>query len=290
MKEKRSLEISHFLDHKEFAKAYWNEDFHPLEITVKYHGHIIQLRSKICDFLKIYQSDIRKLTRSNPKACKYIMQGYFTEEIFGDIMNERQFPVFDLLMDEIELITRIIEFYEPFDINNFTTRNFAREYIRHTTEIMHILDDTIKDMYVGEMKGLFAKNIDPAKSKEVFRISNYFIHYINWDNTFHDFCEMTFDVMPKSYRLVENYLTDHLKISIKAYMAFITQANILRRQFEKLQPGKISILSYFEWEDHIMEFLLKKFQSIFGAKKARQYVESLNQVLLIHMRDSSLTC
>ena len=288
-KGKKHLEITPFIQHKAFAKTYWNEDYHPLELTIRYDKQSIQIRSKISDFLKLYHNDIRKATRDDPKSTKYILQGYFSEKKFMEIMNGRQFPVFDLLMDEIDLITRIIRYYEPFDPANFTAQNFTAEYARHTTEICHILDDSIKDMYITEMTGLFAKNIDPSKSKEVFRISNYFIHYINWDNTFHCFCDMTFEVMPRSFRIVENYLSDRLRTAIKAYMAYMTQVNIIRRHFEKIHPGTISTLSFFEWKDYIQDYLMRNFEKIFGAKKAKQYIESLDQVLTNQLKNSLLT-
>lgn len=284
----KALDIKHFINTQEFAKAYWNEDFHPLDVHISYKGESIQIRSKMRDFLRFYHSDIKKIMRDNPKASRYLMMGYFTDEIFDELYKERIFPLYDLLVDEIDMIRKIIEFNEPFDIHHFTARNFTREYVKHTTEISHILDDAIKDQYMNEIKSIFAKSVEPDKSKDVFKISNYFIHFIDWDNTFADFYEMTYEVMPKALRQLENYFSEELRIKIRGYMAFSTQVKILKRQFEKAEPGKISLLSYFEWEAFMKKFITEKFVKIFGKQKTKTYVESLHMLIENHMKDSSL--
>ncbi len=281
-------DIKHFLNPQETTPSYQNGGFHPVDISIKYMGETIQIRSRLREYLNYYQSDIIKFSRDNLKQAKFIMLGYFPQELFEYVMDERLFPIYDLLVDEAKLIQDIIEFNKPFDIDHFTARNFAREYAKHTTEIPHLLDDRLKELYLSEVKGLFAKNIDPQKSKEVFRVSNYFVHYINWDNSFAHFYETTYEVMPKGLKLIENYFTESLKTTIKAYMAFSTQVKIIRRQFEKLEPGKIAVLSYFEWNRHIRDFVLRKFIKIFGSKVAKEYVDSLHEVLHHYMLDSSL--
>ncbi|MGC9471607.1 MAG: hypothetical protein ACP5D1_08685 [Bacteroidales bacterium] len=286
--KKEPAHISHFLNPQEATPAYGNGGFHPLDIRIAYRNEIIRIRSRICEYLRFYQSDVKKLSRENLQQVNYIMTGYFTTEFFDRIMKDRLFPIYDLLVDEARLIHNIIEFNEPFDIQHFTPRNFSREYAKHTTEISHLLDDRLKELYLAEVKGLFAKNVDPQKSKEVFRVCNYFVHYINWNNSFAGFYETTFEVMPKGLKLIENFFSEKLQTVIKAYMAFSTQVKIIRRRFEKMDPGKISILSYFEWEKDIREFLLKNFDKIFGSKVAEKYVNSLHEVLYHYMLDSSL--
>ena len=180
-----------------------------------------------------------------------------------------------------------MSFHQPFNPENFTARNFTREYADFTTEITYILDEVIKEKYRAELKGLFAKSIEPEKSRDVFQVSNYFVHYINWDNLFRDFYEMTYEVMPHDLKLVENYFSEELKILIKAYMAYHTQVKILRRTFQKKEPGRISVLSWFEWEEGIKEFLLNKFEKIFGKKRSQEYVDSLHKVLREHFINSA---
>jgi hypothetical protein len=277
--EKDNLKIEHYLNTAESGSPFLSDDFYPVEIKITYNDKIINIRSKIAEYCRLYRGDIKNLANNHQEVFKYALQGYYTEKFFADIYKKKLFPLFDLLMDEIQLIENVIFFNQPFDIKNFTAHNFGVEYIKHTTDITHILDDNIKELYLNEIKGLFVKSIDPKKSKEVFQISNYFLHFINWEKRFSNFYEMTYEVLPSEIRLLENYLSPEFKGLIKAFMAFQTQVNIIKRTFEKKTPGKISTLSYFEWESDIREFLIHKFEKIFGKTKTKEYIDGLNKVI-----------
>ena len=62
-------------------------------------------------------------------------------------------------------------------------------------------------------------------------------------------------------------------------MAYHTKVNILKRFFEKREKGKISTLSYLDWEVEIKSFLQKEFEDIFGEQKALEYIISLDIIL-----------
>ena len=283
-----TLKIEHYLNTSESASPYSADDFYPVEVKISYNDKTIHIRSKIADYCQLYRGDIKNLIDNHQEQLKHAMQGYYTEKFYDRILKKKLFPIYDLLMDEIQLIEKIISFNQPFDGKNFTAHNVGKEYIKHTTDIAHILDDNIKELYLNEIKGLFVKSIDPKKSKEVFQISNYFIHFINWEKRFSNFYEMTYEVLPSEIRLLENYLSPEFKCLIKAYMAFQTQVNIVKRTFEKKTPGKISTLSYFEWESDIRSFLTRKYEKIFGKTKAREYVDGLNKVILDYIHQSAL--
>lgn len=282
------LQIQHYLNKQENLMAYSENEFYPVEVRVTLNNKTINIRSKISEYSRMYRSDIRKITEHNHKVVRYILQGYYTEDFYKKVFKEKLFPLHDLFMDEIDLIARVLDFNKPFDLKNFSPNNFSKEYAKHTTEITYILNDCLKEQYLDEIKGLFVKSIDPKKSKEVFKISNYFIHFINWENRFCDFYEITYEVLPSELKLIENYFSDELKTLIKAYMAFHTQVNILKRTFEKKNPGRISTLSYFEWESHIKDFIVNKFEEIFGKNKILEYVKSLNRVLTNYISRSAL--
>jgi len=286
--EDYTLKIEHYLNTTESVSPYSDEDFYPVELKITYNDKTINLRSKIADYCQLYRGDIKSLTNNHQELLKYILQGYFTEEFYALIFKNKSFPVYDLLMDEEQLIHRIINFNQPFDIKNFTAHDFGIEYVKHTTDVTHVLDDNIKELYLNEIKGLFVKSIDPKKSKEVFQVSNYFIHFINWEKKFSSFYEITYEVLPSEIRLLENYFSSELKSLIKAYMAFQTLVNGIRRTFEKKTPGKISTLSYFEWESDIRDFLITKFEEIFGKTKTKEYVDGLNKVIADFINKSAL--
>ena len=78
---------------------------------------------------------------------------------------------------------------------------------------------------------------------------------------------------------MENYLDPSLLDSIKAYMAYHSKVNLVKRHMEKKEHGKISTLSYLDWITDIKELLGKEFIKIFGKKKAEIYLDSLDSIL-----------
>ncbi len=115
--------------------------------------------------------------------------------------------------------------------------------------------------------------------RKTFNIANFFIHYINWNYTFSNFYEITYEVIPSELKYVENYLDPTLLTSIKAYMAYHSKVNILKRYMEKQEHGRISTLSYLDWITDIKDFLIKEFNKLFGKKKAQEYVNNLDRIL-----------
>ena len=79
--------------------------------------------------------------------------------------------------------------------------------------------------------------------------------------------------------MIENYLSNELRTQIKAFMAYHSKVNVLKRFFEKREMGKISTLSFLDWQIDIREYVYKEFEQLFGEQKALQYVISLETLL-----------
>jgi hypothetical protein len=277
--EKRKVTVKHYLNKRAKAKNLGKDRYYPLYIQIIVNGKKAQIKSRINEHLKIYRSDIERITQNNQELYMLFMMGYMAEKQFEDIRKAKLFPLFHLLNDEVNVLKRIILFNRPFDNDDFTLTSFGEEYERHTTEITSILDQKLKDLYRDELKTIFLRSIDQDENKEIFRISNYLLHFINWDNSFSNFYESTFEIIPSEFRQIENLLSNELRTSIKAYMAYYSKVNILRRFFEKRELGKISTLSYLDWETDIKEFISNEFEKLFGEQKALQYVVSLDTIL-----------
>jgi hypothetical protein len=277
--ESRKITVKHYLNKRAKPRLLRKEKYYPLYIQIIVSGKKAQIKSKINEHLKIYRSDIERLTNQEEELNDLFLEGFFTESFLKTILKSRMFPLYHLLNDEVQVITRIIKFHKPFESNNFTLSNFSDQYRIHTTEITHILDSRIKERYSKELKSIFLKTIDEEENRETFRISNYFIHFINWSNTFNNFYEGTFEVMPSELKSIENLLSNDLRITIKAFMAYHTKVNILKRFFEKREKGKISTLSYLDWETDIKAFLHKEFEDLFGEQKSLEYIISLDNIL-----------
>jgi len=283
---KNKITVKHYLNKRAKPKIYLKGKYYPLYIQIIVNGKKAQIKSQINEHLKIYRIDIERITNNDKELNKIILLGYFTDKQIENIHENKQFPIYYLLNDEINVISKIISFKNPFQNKNFTLNNFSAEYKKHTIEITNIFDNSIKKQYRDELKNIFLKFIDHEEDKEVFKISNYFIHYINWNNLFVDFYESTYEILPSELKLIEHLINPELRIAIRAFMAYHSKVNILKRLFEKRDLGKISTLSYIDWETDIKNFILKEFTKIFGKKKAVQYVNSLDKMLIKNIKES----
>ncbi len=278
--ESRKITVKHYLNKRAKPKFLKKEEYYPLYIQIIVNGKKAQIKSKINENLKIYRSDIERYTRNDVELNRFLLAGYFSDKQLERIFEIKQFPIYHLLNDEVEVIKRIILFMRPFKNKSFSLSNFSSDYKKHTTEITKILDNEIKALYRNELKTLFLKSIDQEENRDVFNISNYLIHFINWDNSFNNFYESTYEIIPSELKKIETLLSNELRTSIKAFMAYYSKVNLLKRFFEKRELGRISILSYLDWETDIKDFIHKEFVTLFGEQKALQYVISLDNILV----------
>jgi hypothetical protein len=277
--ERKKITVKHYLNFRAKEKLFQKEKYFPLYIQIIVNGKKAQIKSRIHEFLKIYRSDIERITQNNADFYSLILDGYFSEKLIEIIDKRRLFPLAQLLQDEISVLKRIIGHLRPFDNNHFTLFNFGWEYQVHTTEITKIFDNHIKSFYQLELKDIFLKTIDQDENREIFKTANYFINYLNWNNTFSAIYEETSEIMQRQLKMVENLLSNELLISIKAYIAYLSKVNIVNRLFERRQEGRITTLSYLDWQTDIKQFVYKEFVPLFGEQKALEYQISLDNML-----------
>lgn len=275
----RKITVKHYLNKRAKPKFLVKEKYYPLYIQIIVNGKKAQIKSKINEHLKIYRSDVERITKNNQDMHALLMQGYVSDKFFEEIKKAKLFPLSHLLNDEVAVITRIISLHKPFTNAEFTLNNFSEDYTKYTEEITQKLDSKIKTMYLQELKSLFLKSIDQDENREIFKVSNYLIHYINWNNSFSNFYESTFEIIPSEFKMIENLLSNELRSAIKAFMAYHSKVNVLKRFFEKREMGKISTLSYLDWITDIRDFVYKEFEQLYGQQKALQYVVSIEEML-----------
>ncbi len=276
----RKITVKHYLNKRANAKLLVREKYFPLYIQIIVNGKKAQIKSKINEHLKIYRSDIERITKNNQEMNSLLMQGYVSEHFFEEIEKSRLFPLYQLLMDEVVVITKIISLQQPFTNKDFTLNNFSDDYSKYTEEITQKLDSKIKDLYLNELKGIFLKSINQDENKELFKVTNYFIHFINWQNTFSNFYDTSLEILPGEMNVIDSFLSNELRTQIKAFMAFHSKVNVLKRFFEKRELGKISTLSYLDWQTDIREYVYKEFEQLFGEQKTLQYIVSLEELLV----------
>lgn len=275
----RKITVKHYLNTRAKPKLLLKENYYPLYIQIIVNGKKAQIKSKINEHLKIYRSDVERITKNNQDKNELLMEGHFSEKLFDDIFKAKLFPLYHLLSDETAVITKIISFMQPFSNKDFSLNNFSDDYSKYTEEITSKLDAKIKELYRKELKNVFLKSIDQDESRDIFKTSNYLIHFINWDNSFSTFYESTFEILPSELKMIENYLSNELRTQIKAFMAYHSKVNVLKRFFEKREMGKISTLSFLDWQTDIREYVYKEFEQLFGEQRALQYVVSLESLL-----------
>jgi len=275
----KKITVKHYLNKRAKPKLYKKEEYYPLYIQLIVDAKKAQIKSRLSQYLEIYHSEIEQFTNKDSGLDKLLLSGFFTERLYDKIIEENLFPVSNLIEDEVNVITKIIELQKPFDNKQFTLNNFSGEYKKHVSEITEILDDTIKTSYRKNLNHLFLDAVDKDDKKKTFNIANFFIHYINWNFPFSNFYEITYEVIPSELKYIENRVNPSLLTSIKAYMAYHSKVNIVKRYMDKQEDGKISTLSYLDWTTDIKEFVILEFTKLFGKTKAIEYVSSLDRIL-----------
>ncbi len=275
----KKITVKHYLNKRAKPRFYLQEEYYPVYIQLIVDTKKAQIKSRIKQYLEHYQSELKPIHRDEVQLKKLILSGFFTDNLFERFLHDKIYPVSPLLNDEISVITKIIELQHPFDNEDFTLNDFSSDYEKHVTEITEILDSCIKESYRKNLNRIFLESIDKEEEKRIFTIVNFFIHYINWDNTLSNFYEITYEVVPSELKLVENYLDKDLLLSIKAYLAYHSKVNILKRYMDKQEQGKISTLSYLDWITYIKDFITREFTKLLGEKKAIEYVSCLDSIL-----------
>jgi hypothetical protein len=126
---------------------------------------------------------------------------------------------------------------------------------------------------------IFRESTKNEDNRRLFKLTNYFLHYLNWDRNFCDYYETTYEVLPSEIKFIENYLSDYLKLQIKAVMAFHSRNNFLRRYMDKTEKGQFPTMNYTDWKNKAREFLSKEFIGIFGRQKALEYIKIIDKIL-----------
>lgn len=274
----RKITVKHYLNKRAKAKLLGDEKYYPLYLQIIVSGHKAQLKSKVYEYFSSYLGYFEKLFPDKEKA-KLISQGYFSDHLFKKIGSEAIFPLTNIFEDETALISRIIKSILLYNTKTFTLYNFSSIYDHQIKDIHEILELAVKKNYLKELNEIFLKSTKSEDSRKLFKVSNYFIHYIKWENSFCDYYQMTYEVLPSEIKFLENYLSSDLKLEIKALLAFHSRSNYLRRYLDKTEKGQLPNINYIDWINSGKEFISREFINIFGKQKALEYLNTLDFIL-----------
>jgi len=275
---KGKITVKHYLNKRAKVKTLSGEKYYPLYIQIIAYGQKAQLKSKISDYLSTYKAYIEKIF-TDTERIKLILKGYYTEFLLRKITSEKIFPLHNLINDEIYVVSRIIKNSPLCRNNRLSFSNFSRIYKLHLKNIIQILDEYIKKLYLFELNQIFLQATKSDETRKLFKVSNYFIHYIDWTNPLCDFYETTYEVLPTEIKFLENYLSEELKKDIKALLSFHSRNNYLKRFLDKTSKGKFPDINYIDWIEEAKDFIYKEFIKIFGRQKALEYITSLDIIL-----------
>ena len=273
------MEISHTFNLSEKSKTFQSEEFHPLNIVASLGKKKIEIPSRINEHLSLYKSNLERITQGKKEIYSLICSGYFSKSMLDDFLKSKKFPIYHLLEDERSVIAKISDLKKYHPIETLTPQQLENDYKLYTQEISGVFDKYIKRNYLRELRELFNFAAEKENEKELFRLTDFLIHFINWGNSFYNYYDTCFDIFPGNLRKVENRLSNPLRIKIKAYLAYHTHINTLNRMLEKREHGRISILSVLDWETDIRLLLLKQFISFFGNRKANEYIKALEEII-----------
>ncbi|MBN2273759.1 MAG: hypothetical protein JXR41_15250 [Bacteroidales bacterium] len=270
--------IEHYLNKKIKPVPCSSGKFYPLYLQIQSNGKTVRIKSNLSRYLKIYNGPLERMTNGDKELALLMNSGLFSESWLKKITHEKRFPVFHLMADEISVLKKVIRLrYNKKENTVFS--DIGRMYENCVKEITDVFDDFIKSAFQEELKVLFLHSIDAVEKKELFRLVNYFIHFINWNHPFYNIYDSTCELMPCEMKKIERHLSKELRLSIKAYTAYHTYINPLNRFFEKREQGRIATLSLLDWQSDIKSLLTKQFELIFGKKVALQYTRRLDDIL-----------
>ncbi len=274
----RKVTVKHYLNTRGKPKIHDGKKYYPLYIQIIVAGHKAQLRSKIQEYLFPYLGYIKNDV-TDKKQVSLLEDLYFTEDQYEKFLRQKVFPFSTILNDELRLATEVLNSWQPFSNKHFTLLHFASHFERYLRNIDEVLDYAIRQSYLAELNRIFRETSNSEEDRKLFKLTNYFIHFMNWDNPFCDFYEMTYEMLPSEIKYIENHLSDDLKIQIKALMAFHARENYLKRYMGKVEKGLIPTVHFIDWEEKGREFISKEFIKIFGRQKADEYIVTLDSIL-----------
>ena len=276
--------VSHKLLLSAKPEKFKTENFYPLIIQIESGVKSLQIHSRLNVYLKLYKSDLDRITSGEKELCELICSGLFSENLLNELVTNKRFPIYQLLEDEKFVVNRVLEMKDEPLLAMMTVSMLEEEYKKYTLEITDVFDQHIKTAYMKEIRDLFLYAADKVKEKELFRLVDYLIHFINWDNSFFSFYDTSFDIIPGHIRKVENRLSGPLRLTIKAYLSFHAHVHTLHRLLEKREQGKISTLSLLDWQTSVKSMLEKQFVTFFGRKRSSEYIQALDSILKLEFK------
>ena len=284
---KGKITVKHYLNSRAKPINSGDKKYLPLYIQIISKGKRAQLKSRIPSSLESYRSYTESYF-AEKHECNLIGEGYFTSDCLQHIREKQVFPFCSLLEDEINILTEIIRSIRDYHGAAFSLTNLGNFYDLHLKDVFVLLEESVQKMYLKELNRIFIESTKNTVNRRLFKLSNFFMHYTNWNANFCEFYETTYEVLPSEIKYLENQLCPSLKIEIKALMAFHSRLNPLKRYMDKAEKGQFPHINLNDWNDSGKDFITRDFINIFGKQKANEYMSSIDKIITRELEASQL--
>ena len=278
MTAKTQISVHHLIHDKAEAKICRGIEYFPLYIQIEAFNEKVLGKSQIHEYLLPYLSDVEVSLGKDREMSNCVMQGFFSMALFEQINQLSSFPIHNLLQAELKLVKLIVTHLKKVNGKNFPLDNFSDTYKLYSADISSILDRSIKKKYYTELRKVFERQLNDKKNPRAYKVSNFFLHFIRWDNDFYSIYENCYEMMPGELKFLENYFSRELNDSIKAYLSYQPRANVFKNMFGRQEMGQITRLTYLDWLN-VKKLLLAEFEKIFGSRTANEYINILGTIL-----------
>jgi hypothetical protein len=275
------VKIYHQLNINHVALHNASGDFYPLQLVVQNQGAEIAVDSRLSEMLIFFTGSLEQYSGGNKDLALLIQSNFLRQKDLDYFSNPSSLPFYLLLEKEKSWMKQIISLY---DIgNDGAIKNLPGLFKNYSSDICKTFDEEIKTQFLVRVQRVFSESIDNEEDRGMFNISNFLLHYINWENTFFNVYEASGDFIYGPLKNIESRFDDDFRKELKAYLAFRTMLNKIMRRFEDPGQCKIGQLSFLDWETEVKKYLTAEFESLFGLTRAVEYVNALDGILHRHL-------
>lgn len=272
------ITVKHYLNKRAKSQVFNEVHYYPVYVQLIVAGQKAQIKSKAQEFTSFYKSAVNKYI-NDKKICNLVCEGYFSEQLFTFLITKDNTAIKTLYEDELRILKIIIENLQPFRNKAFSLLHISKLYEANIMDVFEITQKAVKTLYLNELKRIFLESAKDPEQRKLFKVSNYFMHFINWDINFTDYYETTYEVLPSEIRFIENHFSEELKIQLKALMALHSRENYVKRYLDKYEKGLFPAVHYIDWQEKAKEFISKDFIKTFGRQRALEYIQVLDRML-----------
>jgi hypothetical protein len=272
------ITVKHYLNKRAKSQVLNNIHYYPVYIQIIVAGQKAQIKSKALEFTVFYKGVLGKYI-NDKKIFDLVCTGYFSEQLFTSLFSQDKSLISSIYKDEIRILLAIIENLQPFRNKAFSLLQISKLYEAYICDIFETAQKAVKTLYLNELKRIFLESAKNPEQRKLFKVSNYFMHFINWENNFADYYETTYEVLPSEIRFIENHFSEELKTQLKAIMAFHSREKYVKRFLDKYEKGLFPVILYLDWQEEVKDFITKDFIKTFGRQKALEYVQVIDRIL-----------